>query len=295
MNVYDQIEAQHLIGEDYLDEIEIACPEEDARAAIETAAVALFDMFNETLVGELDSEPLLWGFVNLFHRHRTRIEEQHDAIAAAIKTMVAEFDGSEVADVEIQKAQKNAERTDERAITMSLLFAHAAEIYEDRIGKPWTPRNGSMRGNAKTAAMIDARDYLAAAKQREVEAKCPEGSPVVFAGGQDYQNHDEIWNALDRARNRVGDMVLVHGGTPRGAEHIASLWARERGVPQVVFRPDFKAHGKSAPFRRNDAMIALKPRAVIVFPGAGITLNVGQKAEEKKIPVWRPIREPVAA
>jgi hypothetical protein len=32
--------------------------------------------------------------------------------------------------------------------------------------------------------------------------------------------------------------VLLHGGSPRGAERIAACWADNRKVPQVVFKPD---------------------------------------------------------
>ena len=34
-------------------------------------------------------------------------------------------------------------------------------------------------------------------------------------------------------------------------------------------------------------MLALAPRAVIIFPGNGISENVAQKAEVKGVPVWR--------
>jgi hypothetical protein len=34
------------------------------------------------------------------------------------------------------------------------------------------------------------------------------------------------------------DMVLLHGGTPKGAEMISARWADTRGVTQMVFKPD---------------------------------------------------------
>ena len=49
-------------------------------------------------------------------------------------------------------------------------------------------------------------------------------------------------------------MVLVHGGGP-GAEKIAARWAESRGVHQVVCKPDWTAHGRAAPFRRNDQLL----------------------------------------
>ena len=84
-------------------------------------------------------------------------------------------------------------------------------------------------------------------------------------------------------------MVLLHGGSPKGAEFIASKWANTRKVPQVAFRPDWAKHAKAAPFRRNDAMLDAMldalPVGVLVFPGTGIQENHADKARKLGIPV----------
>jgi YspA, cpYpsA-related SLOG family len=83
------------------------------------------------------------------------------------------------------------------------------------------------------------------------------------------------------------DMVLLHGGSPKGAELIAAKWATQRKVPQIAFKPDWTKHAKAAPFKRNDAMLAVPPIGVIVFPGTGIQANLADKAKKLGIPVWR--------
>ena len=80
--------------------------------------------------------------------------------------------------------------------------------------------------------------------------------------------------------------ALVHGGGP-GAELIAAKWAESRNVDQVVCRPDWNAHGKAAPFRRNDELLNLLPKGVIAFPGSGITENLIDKARQNGIAVHR--------
>lgn len=290
MNAYDEIQLMGMIGDDYLNEIPIG--NQDAPAAEGVAAV--FDLLGEglaeTLMGELDSEPMLWAFVNLFHHRRHAVERERDRIGETIKTLIRQFDGSEVGDSELQEAQQAFERTDERAIALGFMLNVAAEAYEGRFNKTWRPRSGSVTNRATTAAMLDARDFVNAVKERETAAKCPEGARVVISGGADFTDHEAIWTALDRTRDRLGDMVLLHGGAAKGVDHIASLWAKARDVPQVWFKPDFQKDRKAAPFKRNDAMLAMKPRAVILFPGNGINENVGQKAAEMKIPVWRPVK-----
>jgi hypothetical protein len=81
--------------------------------------------------------------------------------------------------------------------------------------------------------------------------------------------------------------VLLHGGAPKGAERIASCWAEQRGVAQILFRPDWQRHGKAAPFKRNDALLECLPAGLIVFPGSGITANLADKARKIGIPLWR--------
>ena len=80
-------------------------------------------------------------------------------------------------------------------------------------------------------------------------------------------------------------MVLLHGGAPRGAELIAAKWAENRGVAQVVYKPDWNRHKNAAPFKRNDALLDALPVGVVAFPGSGITDNLVDKARRLGIRV----------
>ena len=115
----------------------------------------------------------------------------------------------------------------------------------------------------------------------------PSGPRIAFTGGADCNDHRRIWDALDKVRAKHPDMVLLHGGSPRGAERIAACWADNRKVPQVVFKPDWTRHKNAAPFKRNDRMLEALPIGVVVFPGSGIAANLADKARKLGIPVWR--------
>jgi hypothetical protein len=80
-------------------------------------------------------------------------------------------------------------------------------------------------------------------------------------------------------------MVLLHGGSPKGAERIAACWADSRKVRQIAFKPDWTRHAKAAPFKRNDQLLEVLPIGVIVFPGTGIQDNLADKARTLGIPV----------
>ena len=81
-------------------------------------------------------------------------------------------------------------------------------------------------------------------------------------------------------------MVLLHGGSPKGAERIAACWADARKVAQVAFRPDFTRHKNAAPFKRNDQLLDVLPIGVVVFPGSGISDNLADKAKKLGIPLF---------
>ena len=139
-----------------------------------------------------------------------------------------------------------------------------------------------------TSAAIDARDFLRARENEKTQAHLPQGTLVAVTGSKPVDDANGICAALDQVRGKYNDMVLVHGGGP-GAEKIAARWAESRGVHQVVCRPDWNAHGKAAPFRRNDQLLKLLPKGVIGFPGSGITENLLDKATQLGIPVHRVI------
>ena len=82
-------------------------------------------------------------------------------------------------------------------------------------------------------------------------------------------------------------MVLLHGGSPKGAERIAACWADHRKVPQIAFKPDWTATPRR---RRSSATIrcsTVLPIGVMVFPGSGIPANLADKAKKLGIPVWK--------
>jgi hypothetical protein len=110
-----------------------------------------------------------------------------------------------------------------------------------------------------TAAMIDSRDFIAAKRRSEAEVLLPAGPKIAFTGGLEFNDHHAVWDRLDKVHAKHPDMVLLHGGSPKGAERIAACWANNRKVPQIVFKPDWTRHAKAAPFRRNDQILGVLP------------------------------------
>ena len=247
-----------------------------------TAVADIFDALVATLGDtrlEPDLDDLLWGIGNLFHRAVGRVERELDDNEQAQRRLQREQDGSEVKSVELERLTAEGQTLIERRNSMELFRDLSADAFEHHIGMPWRPRAGSMVNHrALTSAIIDSRDFLAAKRRAEAEVLLPAGPKVALTGGADFNDHRLIWAKLDQVRAKHPDMVLLHGGTPKGAEFIASRWADHRKVPQVAFRPDWTKHAKAAPFKRNDALLDVLPVGVLVFPGTGNPQNLGHMA-----------------
>lgn len=259
--------------------------------AVAAAVADIFDALVATLGDtrlEPDLDELLWGTVNLFHRAASRVERDLDDNEQAQRRLQREQDGSEVKSVELERLTAEGQTLIERRNSMELFRDVASEAFEYHTGSAWRPRTGSMVNHRNlTAAMIDSRDFLAAKRLAETEVMMPAGPKVALTGGADFNDHRLIWAKLDQVHAKYPDMVLMHGGTPKGAELIASRWADSRKVSQVAFRPDWTKHSKAAPFKRNDAMLDVLPVGVLVFPGTGIQENLADKARKLGIPVMK--------
>jgi len=262
-------------------------PEEGAiRTALADIFDALVSTFSDTRL-EPDLEDLLWSQVNIFHRASERIERELDTNEQAQKRSHKEQDGSEIRSVELERLLAEGITLIERRNAFELARDQAADLYETHTGSAWRPRLGSMvNRRALTAAMIDSRDFLAAKRRAETEVMLPPGPKVAFTGGYECNDHTAIWAALDRVHAKHPDMVLLHGGSPKGAERIAACWADARKVTQIAFKPDFNRHKNAAPFKRNDQLLTVLPIGVIVFPGSGISDNLADKAHALGIPLY---------
>ncbi|NJM81268.1 MAG: DUF2493 domain-containing protein [Tabrizicola sp.] len=258
---------------------------------IEGAVVDIFDALVATLADTLldsDLDELLWSTVNMFHRATDRIERKLDDNEQAQKRGQREQDGSEVKAVQLEHLIAMGRSLIGRRDCMEVFRDAAADHYLRLTGSPWSPRSGSRVNHRNlTSAMIDSRDFLAARKHADSQLFVPQGTKIAFTGGLDFNDHHMIWDTLDKAHAKHADMVLLHGGSPKGAELIAAKWAENRNVPQIAFKPNWNRHAKAAPFKRNDQLLDVLPIGVILFPGNGIQDNLADKAKSLGIPVWR--------
>jgi hypothetical protein len=268
----------------------------DPEAVEHTLAAVWSDLFallaDTTL--ETEAEELGWGLVNLFHRAAVKKAAQIDRATDEIRLLIASADGSEVNATELETQVERGQAAEAAMIALEGLRETAARLYMHETGSSWRPAGGSrLCHDAKiTSAVVQGREFLAARAASRRTAAMPAGTPVVFAGGrlQFPTNEDaktfaqNVWSTLDKVREHVAGMVLVHGGDSKGADRLAGSWAESRKIPQIAFGLDTRL-GQRAGFKRNEQMLSLNPRFVVAFPGNGVLERLVIQAKERRISV----------
>ena len=239
----------------------------------------------QTIIGE--------ALIGAFHSAAGRIERDADRARDAMRGLDRDFDGSEAADVELQEATARARSGDAATMACELIRDAASQTWTVATGEVWTAWRGSRRGTHLTAAQLEAKQAIRAIRNRRSGDADPGGPVIAFRGAPGADTAEDagrIFDALNWARAQWPDMALATTGA-KGSERLAIKWAQQKGVKLILARADFDAHGKAAPFRANDELIALEPEVCLTLIHSvdrtrdgqrpfGPALNLGQKAME---------------
>lgn len=121
---------------------------------------------------------------------------------------------------------------------------------------------------------------------------------VLVTGSRGWDDIDFVRDLLAMARwDAQGPMVVVHGACPKGADAIASWWAkslmlRNGNLLEIGEEPhpaDWETYGKAAGFRRNAEMVKLGANVCLAFilDGSRGATHCADLAEKAGIPVRR--------
>ena len=248
---------------------------------------------------QYEIEPLAHGLASLLDRRKLALAAELERASDVIRGLIRAEDGSEVITMQIEAGQRQADRALDVLNGLEVMAEAAARCYEIETGRAFLPASGGRGGRSGrmahlTGAVFEASAWLEAHERQEAERFRVDGRPLAVAGARDWTDHARVWEVLDRSAARYRDryasgLILYHKGDRKGVDAIAAAWARSRAVPQVVFRPNWRAFGKRAGFRAIDQMFETpKPLGgVTIFGEAGIALNLADKAKTRGVPVLR--------
>ena len=112
-------------------------------------------------------------------------------------------------------------------------------------------------------------------------------APVValFCGSRKWTDRDRIRRDLESLPE---GSVVIEGGA-RGADRIAREEAQRLGLHVAIVPALWDHYGRSAGYRRNEAMARLEPDYVYAYPLGGLgTAQMIEIAESGCIPVREP-------
>jgi len=272
-------------------------PQDEALSHVGTAMMQeLLDVMLDTPLEDhlLIAEGLLGGL----HTAAQRIERSADKARDEINRGVRDFDGSEVADTELQEATAKARACDAALAAVEKIRDAAAAAFTVATGEVWSPWKGYIRQSPTTAALMDAKEAIRSNKAARHAATTPGAVIVAFRASPQAVgplDASRIFDALNWAKETYPTMALVTTGL-HGAEKIAMRWAQQKRVTIVLAKADFNRHGRSAPFRANDEMMALDPVHVLTLAATletsgvaestpfGPALNLAQEAAKRGVP-----------
>lgn len=110
---------------------------------------------------------------------------------------------------------------------------------------------------------------------------------LLVCGGRDYADKERVFETLDRVHTKRQITLLIHGQAT-GADTLAKLWAKSRGVALVEFPANWTGEGDAAGPIRNQRMLDLvPPDGVVAFPGQAGTPDMCRRAEAAGVKVMR--------
>ena len=78
------------------------------------------------------------------------------------------------------------------------------------------------------------------------------------------------------------DVSLIITGGANGVDLIAEKYADKHRISKLVLRPDYKRFGRGAPLKRNEEMVDISDRVLVIWDGMSKgTLYTIEYAEKK--------------
>lgn len=109
---------------------------------------------------------------------------------------------------------------------------------------------------------------------------------VLCCGGRNFNDYAFVCSHMNALRAKFGDFAVIHGGA-KGADSLAELWAKTKGIPTIAVEANWQFYDKAAGSLRNQWMLDFcEPNYVVAFPGGVGTRNMISKSKLKGITVW---------
>ncbi len=94
----------------------------------------------------------------------------------------------------------------------------------------------------------------------------PKRERLAIVGSRTFEDYAYLKAWLERFSDRHPILSIVSGGA-RGADSLASYYAKTHAIPMVVYKADWATHGKAAGFLRNSKIVEYCTMMVAFWDG----------------------------
>jgi hypothetical protein len=115
-----------------------------------------------------------------------------------------------------------------------------------------------------------------------------ENFKVIIAGSRGFSNYKLLKEKCDeflREKKKTHNVVVISGHA-RGADSLGEKYASDEDLDLEIYPADWKKHGKSAGFRRNEQMAEVADAVIAFWNGESHgTKHMIDIANEKKLEI----------
>jgi hypothetical protein len=115
---------------------------------------------------------------------------------------------------------------------------------------------------------------------------------VIIAGSRSMTDAAQVTMAIAQSGFVIREVI---SGGARGVDTLGEAWARTHHIPVRRFPADWQRYGKSAGFRRNEAMVHVADALIAIWdgssPGTGHMIATARR-RRLRLFVWQPDAAP---
>ena len=110
---------------------------------------------------------------------------------------------------------------------------------------------------------------------------------VGIVGSRSIDSKEYVFSVLDfyLARLLEENEVVIVSGSAIGIDSLGAQWAELRKLKTEIYPPDYKQHGKSATFVRNQTIVDNSDYLIAITTGSNGTADSIKRANKKGIKV----------
>ena len=202
-------------------------------------------------------------------RYKNRVAQSRDELRSRIR----EEDGPESGGAQLERAQARSLGAERNEQVWEAILEAAEHQYLTHQGKPWNPNAHFKYQWATTnASHIAAEAYITKRSEQESAGATPQKGEAIgivggFRDGKAYYTVNKVTEKLQKLLDTYGESLVLALTDERGPNEVAARWAKEKGIAHYLISSPSTQTGSARAFARNNALLKVSPKALLVFAG----------------------------